>query len=344
MCKNGKMRIDELLREYFDGNLPKDLDETLQGWIVSNDHSKEKNLALFHLFFDEVKAANEPDKNTEKSLEEIKLLLKLPEAREKRHRKSTTSNKRRILRAIITSAAVFVLSISAAWYFNRNTEQQQIAEITINAGSSVRTIVLPDGSTVELQANAKLTYDDKFSAGRCVYLDGEALFTVSAFIGENGDSIPFSVTTDNITVNVHGTVFKIADFSEGDESIVALYEGSVSVAADETTINLEHGEECNYHKNSKEASVALIPAEDMAAHGYLPLLRFEDSTLGNLITSLATNYGVEFVLPEDVDLSRGRFSGDFQQEDLRSTLSILTKSNMTHSFTLTDDKVFVNRK
>jgi ferric-dicitrate binding protein FerR (iron transport regulator) len=161
---------------------------------------------------------------------------------------------------------------------------------------------------------------------------------------ESGAPVPFSVTTDNIKVSVHGTVFKVIDVADSGRSTVALYDGSVSIATGDAVTELEHGEEYRYNNDTKESDVALISAGEMTGHGFMPLLRFEESTLGNLVESLAANYDVEFVLPLNVDLSRGRFSGDFSEEDLGSTLSILTKSNMTHSFSLVNCKVLVSMK
>ncbi len=262
--------------------------------------------------------------------------------------KKRTSPLRAYMR--MAAAVMLLLGISGITYMlvndaRHSVGKQQIAEVTINSGDAVQSVTLPDGSTVELQPRSELIYADAdFASLRQVHLTGEALVAVSKAVNEHGGLAPFSVVTDDIKVNVHGTVFRVMDAAGSECSTVALYEGSVCVEAGDTVTTLDPGEEYSYNNVTKESHITMIDAIEMAAHGYKPLLRFDDSTLGNLIEAISANYNVEFVLPEDADLSKGRFSGDFGTEDLANTLDILTKSNKTYSFSLTDNKVLVSRK
>ncbi len=246
----------------------------------------------------------------------------------------------------VAAAVILLLGLAGvAYLWIDKTEVNRVAEV-IEAGSSIRSIQLPDGSSVELQANSILTYDKDFTSNRHVHLDGEALLTVEQSTNEVGGSIPFSVITDDLKIDVYGTAFRVIDPSDDRDvrSIVTLYNGSVRVATNDAVIMLKSGEEYHFDHATQKPNVALILAREMVKHGFMPLLRFEDSTLGNIVTSLSANYGVKFVLPEDVDLSKGKFSGDFQSEDLKSTLNILTKASAKLNFTLADDEVVVKRK
>ena len=320
--------------------------EEIRAWLWSDVSSEAKETALLEQFRQLVPNPA-PDKSDRKSYTELATRLNL-------NAPMPVRKKRRTLPGIfvrIAAAVVLLLGLSGTAYLwigrDKNSGQQpQSAQITETAGASPRSIRLPDGSSVELQANSVLEYDEHFISDRRIYLDGEALLTVAKSTNDAGEPVPFSVTTDDLRVDALGTVFRVIDPSDDrdDRSIVALYDGSVDVAANDGLVTLQRGEAYHYTPSTRQSNVVLLLAREMIQHGFTPLLRFEESTLGNLVASLAANHGVEFVLPEDVDLSRGRFSGDFQAENLQSTLNILTQSNRTHSFELTKNQVVVKRK
>ena len=317
--------------------------EEIRAWFWSDVSSSAKDIAMMEQFR-MMTPDTAPDISDHKKYMELAARLNMDAAyrmpvREKRNFLRRTSVR-------IAAAAILVLGISGIAYRLINRGEHQTARVTISAGPTARSIQLPDGSSVELQPNSELTYDENFTSDRRVYLDGEALLSVEKSTNESGEPIPFSVTTDDLKVDVYGTVFRVIDPSgdDDDRSIVVLYNGSLSVTTKDTTVMLEHGETYHYDHAAQKPSVGLILAREMVEHGFMPLLRFDESTLDNLVTSLTANYGVKFEMPKDIDLSRGKFSGDFQAEDLKNTLNILTKSNTRLSFILRGDKVYVKRK
>jgi len=97
------------------------------------------------------------------------------------------------------------------------------AEIVAQRGER-RTATLPDGSTVKLNADSRLTYTDGFGAEhRETRIEGEAFFDVVA--GET----PFLVRTEAATVEVKGTRFNV--FARQGRTEVTVAEGVVAVAA-----------------------------------------------------------------------------------------------------------------
>ena len=67
-----------------------------------------------------------------------------------------------------------------------------------------KTVLLPDQSTVRLNAGSFFTYDAAtWDDARTVELHGEAFFDVK----KNG--VPFTVTTSNSRVQVLGTTFNV---------------------------------------------------------------------------------------------------------------------------------------
>lgn len=96
------------------------------------------------------------------------------------------------------------------------------------------TLTLPDGSTVDLHGGSTLHYQRSFevlpflaAARRIVHLDGEAYFDV-AHTGR-----PFSVETFNAHIDVLGTTFDVASWSNRGSTRVTLASGRVEVRAKE---------------------------------------------------------------------------------------------------------------
>lgn len=88
-----------------------------------------------------------------------------------------------------------------------------------------RSLVLPDGSTVVLNANSSLTLSAAFGRdNRTVQLIGEAFFDI-----KHDPANPFFVNTQQFTVKVHGTAFNVRAFKGAKQAEAALIRGSVEV-------------------------------------------------------------------------------------------------------------------
>ena len=340
-----KKRAAELLELLLDDTTDSATKEKIRAWLWSKVSNEAKDAAMLGLFR-QMASNTTPDEYDHKKYAELAALLNIEgQAPVPAVKKRSIPFFRTPVR--VAAAAVLLLCISGVAYLWLNrTGEHPVAGVTESAGPEARSIQLPDGSSVELQANSTLTYDEDFTSGRRVHLDGEALLTVEKSTGESGELIPFSVVTDDLKVDVYGTVFRVIDPSDDNDqrSIVFLYDGSVSVSSKDGVVTLGHGEEYHFDHAVQKSSIGLILAKEMIEHGFLPLLRFDESNLGNIVTALTANYGVEFDMPDDIDLSRGKFSGDFQEESLNSTLSILTRSSTRLNFTLAGDRVLVKRK
>lgn len=113
--------------------------------------------------------------------------------------------------------------------------------VTVPDGTT-RTVLLSDGTTINLNSGSELTYPRWFNVwSRTVSLDGEAFFEVTP----NGS--PFRVETDNALVTVMGTKFNVRSWASDTEekTSVFLQEGSVlfaSKAEENKAIILEPGQ------------------------------------------------------------------------------------------------------
>jgi ferric-dicitrate binding protein FerR (iron transport regulator) len=160
-----------------------------------------------------------PDFDTETAWEELN------NRREEKHTKVITLSP---FKGFLKVAAVVAVVFTGAYFYlnsQNETFTTQFAEHT--------DIVLPDSSEVTLNAESKISYNDKnWDNQRNISLDGEAYFKV-----EKGNT--FTVNTNLGSVTVLGTEFNVEH--RGDFFEVTCYEGLVSVIYDEKEYKLPAG-------------------------------------------------------------------------------------------------------
>lgn len=118
-------------------------------------------------------------------------------------------------------AAVVVVVAFVGWqanaYYSGISSSVELVTLETEVGQQART-VLPDGSTVLLNACSKLTYSlGEWRKARGVQLEGEAIFDVKH---KNGK--PFYVHTRHYDIRVLGTNFNVSSYAEEAEDIVTL--------------------------------------------------------------------------------------------------------------------------
>jgi ferric-dicitrate binding protein FerR (iron transport regulator) len=98
-------------------------------------------------------------------------------------------------------------------------------QVTIeNTDQQFKTCNLPDGSTVELSADSKISFADPMEQHkRSVWLEGEGVFHV-----RKDPSRPFTVYTHSFATTALGTVFKVSSLKNQPET-VRLISGRISV-------------------------------------------------------------------------------------------------------------------
>ena len=125
-----------------------------------------------------------------------------------------------------------ILIGGGAWFLfrqNKNdnsTAQQAVSsnEISTHNGSRTKTL-LPDGSTVWLNAGSKLDYSKDFGLSlREVNLVGEGFFDVI----KNPEK-PFIVHTNSVDIKVTGTAFNVRSYPNDKTTETSLIRGSVEV-------------------------------------------------------------------------------------------------------------------
>jgi Fe2+-dicitrate sensor, membrane component len=240
------------------------------------------------------------------------------------NRKKRKNNLIRMWAAIAGAAAVAVF-VTVAWYYQ--------SMIVIQTGSGMlQTVVLPDSSTVQLNANSSVAYRRAWNwlSKREVYTTGEALLTVrhlnrDSSVIRQGER--FIAYTGNLAVEVLGTKFNLKN---RDNSVtVSLLEGRIALR------NLKHMGETK----------TLMPGDVVidGAQGFRRLsadektlqqkvawtqkaLVGENLSVADLINEFRYVYGKEIVVSDTSLLNRkidGRISLNSQESIIYSIANIL---------------------
>ncbi len=179
------------------------------------------------------------------------------------------------------------------------------------AFGETETITLPDGSTVVLNANSTLSFDEEqWETSRLITLDGEAFFDVTS-----GNT--FKVSTPLGEVEVLGTEFNVKN--RKGLFTATCYEGRVAVKAANIERVLEAGSQIQFEVG---AIVSESSFDNQAQPSWMNgIITLENVPLEVALDELTTQFGVSFVnIPEDQEL---RFTGSFPVSSVDAALTLV---------------------
>ena len=180
-----------------------------------------------------------------------------------------------------------------------------------------RTISLPDGSEVVLNAKSAINFTEKdWETNRSIQLIGEAFFKV-----KKGST--FSVQTSNGQVSVLGTKFNVKHTDAFFE--VVCYEGKVSVTNDKKEHILNPGNsirKIDGNDSEKYTSKKLFPSWVNGESSFVSV------PLNYVILELEKQYNIE-IDASKIDESI-IFTGSFSNKDLKLALASVFKTMNIH--------------
>lgn len=186
--------------------------------------------------------------------------------------------------------------------------------------------ILPDGSTIFLNAASSIAYPKTFGADARVVklLQGEAFFQVAKDVNR-----PFRVLVREFEVAVLGTTFNINASLQSPE--VALVEGKVKVTAGQTgqSLELTPGQMAIFDQDQHVFTSSTFDAAYITGwkDGYL---MFKDATLDEVIEKLHVWYGIDIAVSNKSKSGDWSYTGSFRNESLENVLlnmSILRNFN-----------------
>ncbi|SEW40209.1 FecR family protein [Chitinophaga arvensicola] len=245
------------------------------------------------------------------------------------------------------AAAIFLgLIVAGSLYFFQS--QQRVNWSIVQAKPGTRSnVVLPDGTTVTLNAGSELAYPTDFmNSNRQVKLTGEGYFQVA----KNADR-PFIIHTATVDVKVLGTVFNLRAYPNESKTETALISGAVEVTIHrqkDNKILLKPGEkvEVDNQLTTVTTTRSGTPATATAATHTKPDIRigplvkdpvdqqvqetawleykliFREETFEQLAAQIERAYNVKIIFQDDA-IKMASFSGKVKDESVTELLNIL---------------------
>ncbi len=180
----------------------------------------------------------------------------------------------------------------------------------VTSYAMIKTVSLPDGSTVQMNADSKLEYDtESWNENRFVSLNGEAFFSVqkgSKFTVETDQGniqvlgTSFNVNTRNKALNVICKTGKVAVSNSQKKTILTPYQ-SVSIVKQNHTF-VDKGIEVADRSNWRNGSYS-----------------YDNESLSNVIGDLERLYDIKIAVDEN--LISEKYTGAFKKGDINSSLS-----------------------
>jgi len=267
-----------------------------------------------------------------------------------------------------TVAASVILLIGVSWFFlNKNEAKQEYAlyqkqtsdakansELVevINDGEKSKLVQLPDGSSIVLQKNSRLSYQKAFNNNkREVYLVGEAFFEVA-----KNPERPFFVYANELITKVLGTSFTIKAFGKDKDIRVIVKTGKVSVFT-------QHDESALQLKNNRELTGMVLTANQQAIYQRqeirlvkaivdnpviltLPIenqkFEFNATPISEVFSILEKSYGVDIVYDEEV-MSKCSITAKLGDEPLFEKLKWIC-SITEASYEVLDGQIIISGK
>jgi transmembrane sensor len=239
------------------------------------------------------------------------------------------------LRQFLRVAAVIALAASVVVYFlvpNRETSTE-VAEVVPSAVVKTaelgqkRTIGLPDGTIVKLNAGSSLSYLQPFEGQeRRVQLDGEAFFEVTKDANR-----PFIIEAGGLITKVLGTSFNISSYDDAASVKVSVLSGVVQVESSRGQKEVLYPDMMGVlYKDTENLNKTTFNEKE--EFGWKDgIIYFKNNPLKEVFRRLEKWYGVDIKLDSD-QILQGTYTGEFKNASLEKVLEgICYTSQLTYS-------------
>lgn len=241
-----------------------------------------------------------------------------------------TSGRKRTNLNFVRIAASLALIIALGATLLNEFKFDRAEVITIATGFGERKeVVLPDSSTVTLNAGSSISYPSFFDTDiRQVTLKGEAFFQI-----EHNPDQPFLVSAAGLTTKVLGTTFNINAYGTSEKIKVSLKTGSVQVdGKDGTLAILKPDEQLLYNSKTGIYSV-LTQKTDNDTSWMKNILKLNDHSLQEAQKIVERWFNVELQIESNGEVTQQTITGKFIDPKLDETLhslELLTGTKITY--------------
>ena len=258
---------------------------------------------------------------------------------------SQSVRRRSRVSTILRYAAIFMLPLLSAilvWLFSASyyANDMQLAEYYVPKGC-IDSLVLSDNTKVVVNSGTTIVYPHSFSSHakeRSVFVNGICHFEVS-----KDTSHPFVVHLGNVKVRVLGTHFSVNSYSDEEQVVVTLEEGSVNVSDSIQTMTLSPNEQLVYSRTAGTMHKQMVDA--MAYNSWVKGgLNFTQEPLEKILKSIERRYRVTISIAKDVDSKRCYTMNFKKGETIERIMNVLTFVSGDMTYTKDGDSIFISKR
>lgn len=226
----------------------------------------------------------------------------------------------------IAASVLLILGIGALTWLWMSKPQDATMFIVYSGIQNIKSLQLPDGSTVQLGPGSKLIYPSEFEGHeREVQLEGQAFFDV-----HKDARHPFVVKTNDMKVTALGTAFEIYSYNLNNNVEAILLNGKIKINAQvnqsKAELILQPNEKLTYSRDTHKMIVEAVDASKYSDWRKQGILSFENEKLSMIIPRLEQWYGRKIMCEKDI-ANQYRFTFKVRDESLERILYILNSSS-----------------
>ena len=233
-------------------------------------------------------------------------------------------------------AAIALLVLGITFFITESTSKKLITQSA--ALGEMKTLLLPDGSKLILNANSSITYSTDFKNNRKLNLKGEAYFKVV-----RNPKKPFIVETAQFKIKVLGTSFTIRAYKNYANTIRVL-SGKVEVNSKENPnekVFLTKNQQLSFSKSQLPLLTNDSQRDFLAWTKNIVVL--ENTTLGETAEILRNKFKVT-ILFDNPELEQLRITGKFKNENITTILKTIGEVKQLEIDFQTPNKIFIREK
>lgn len=201
-----------------------------------------------------------------------------------------------IVAAVIIGFVLLSVTLISLQYYYDNRLSQDSFILETGLGEKTK-LLLPDGTTVYLNAASSLRYSSNFnSQNREVVLSGEAYFDVRELPKKN----PFKVRTPYYDIVVKGTKFNVSAYHNDKKSLTALLNGAIDIIHKGKHISVKPNELIVLDKSKDIFSKEQVHAEQYKSWTD-GRIEYDAISLQELVDRLSRKYDVTIRLEKTVN-------------------------------------------
>ncbi|RAJ81841.1 ferric-dicitrate binding protein FerR (iron transport regulator) [Chitinophaga dinghuensis] len=258
----------------------------------------------------------------------------------------------RYTRHLAVAASMLVL-ITLAFFWWQRHPATAAKQIFISKAGERKSFQLPDGSTVTLNGDSRLTLEQGFStANRQMQLSGEAFFNIVA-----NPAIPAIIHAGIMEVKVLGTSFNLKAYPEDNHATASLISGRILVAVPGT-----NHQKVLLSPNDKLVVSTTEPALTAIATHTTTIVKLDttqnnheinevswvhnrlyidNQTLADAAKLMERWYGVTIEVDPTI-ANTYRYTASFEHETLEQALKAM-QSSLAFQYSIIGNKIYINQ-